>query len=102
LFICHSLFNFATKFKSKLTCIKQIYGGKMLRQFQIAMVLLCFLSLSIFAQEIKTPRPSPDASVMQMVGVTEVSIDYSSPGVKGRENLGQTCSLRRGMANRCK
>lgn len=60
----------------------------MLRQFQIAMVLLCFLSLSIFAQEIKTPRPSPDAKVMQMVGVTEVSIDYSSPGVKGREIWG--------------
>jgi len=30
------------------------------------------------------PQPSPKANVMQVVGVTEVSVTYSSPGVKGR------------------
>lgn len=31
-----------------------------------------------------TPRPSQKASVMQTIGVTDVSITYSRPGVKGR------------------
>lgn len=34
------------------------------------------------------PRPSPNATVSQMVGVTKISIQYSSPGVKGRKIWG--------------
>jgi len=33
---------------------------------------------------IRAPRPSPGASVMQTIGVTDVTINYSRPGVKGR------------------
>jgi|HubBroStandDraft_3_1064219.scaffolds.fasta_scaffold00522_4 hypothetical protein len=33
---------------------------------------------------IPTPRPSPNASVSQTVGVTEITLHYSRPGVKGR------------------
>jgi hypothetical protein len=36
------------------------------------------------AQGIRAPRPSQKASVMQTVGVTDVTITYSRPGVKGR------------------
>lgn len=53
------------------------------------MVLIFILSLSTFGQQIKTPRPSPDATVIQFVGVTEVKIDYGSPGVKGRKVWGE-------------
>jgi len=53
------------------------------------MVLIFILSLSTFGQQLKTPRPSPDATVIQFVGVTEVQIDYSSPGVKGRKIWGE-------------
>jgi hypothetical protein len=53
------------------------------------MVLIFILSLSTFGQQLKTPRPSPDATVIQFVGVTEVKIDYSSPGVKGRKIWGE-------------
>ena len=60
----------------------------MVKLIQTITVLLCFITLNIFAQEIRTPRPSPDATVSQIVGVTEVSIDYSSPGVKGRKIWG--------------
>ncbi len=35
------------------------------------------------------PRPSPNAEVKQDVGITEVSVSYSSPGVKGRTIWGQ-------------
>ncbi|MFL6256594.1 MAG: DUF2911 domain-containing protein [Pyrinomonadaceae bacterium] len=34
--------------------------------------------------QLRTPRPSQKASVMQTIGVTDVTITYSRPGVKGR------------------
>jgi len=34
------------------------------------------------------PQPSPHARVEQRVGVTDLSLDYSSPGVKGRKVWG--------------
>jgi hypothetical protein len=55
-------------------------------------VLFCvgsFLSQSVLAQEMEYPRPSPTSSVMQKVGITEVSVKYSSPGVKGRTIWGE-------------
>jgi len=42
-----------------------------------------------FAQDFRTPRPSPDATVSQYVGVTKVTIDYSSPAVKDRKIWGE-------------
>jgi len=36
------------------------------------------------AQGLRLPRPSQKASVMQTIGVTDVTITYSRPGVKGR------------------
>ncbi|MCP3100299.1 DUF2911 domain-containing protein [Myxococcus sp. K15C18031901] len=38
--------------------------------------------------QLELPAASPSAKVMQEVGVTEISIDYSSPGVKGRKVWG--------------
>jgi hypothetical protein len=50
-----------------------------------------FLIITVFTfytltngQDFRTPRPSPDATVSQYVGVTKITVDYSSPGVKGR------------------
>jgi DUF2911 family protein len=48
--------------------------------------VLCFAG-SAFAQ-ITVPRPSQKASVMQTIGVTDVTITYSRPGVKGRQIWG--------------
>ena len=61
----------------------------MLKLVQMSAVLIIILSLSALGQQIRTPRPSPDATVTQIVGVTEVKIDYSSPGVKGRQIWGE-------------
>jgi hypothetical protein len=44
-----------------------------------------------FAQQppqVRLPRPSQKASVMQTVGVTDITITYSRPGVKGRKIWG--------------
>jgi hypothetical protein len=38
--------------------------------------------------QIKTPAPSPEGKVTQMIGLTEVKVAYSRPGVKGRKVFG--------------
>jgi len=46
-------------------------------------------ALASFAQaQVRLPRPSQKASVMQTLGVTDVTITYSRPGVKGRKIWG--------------
>jgi hypothetical protein len=54
--------------------------------FFTVLFVLCFAA-SAFAQ-ITVPRPSQSASVMQRIGVTDVTITYSRPGVKGRKIWG--------------
>tara|TARA_B100000508_G_C11456362_1_gene276943 strand:- start:1039 stop:1854 length:816 start_codon:yes stop_codon:yes gene_type:complete len=44
-------------------------------------------STAVFAQ-IKTPAPSPGATVRQDLGLSKVSIKYSRPGIKGRTIYG--------------
>ncbi len=57
--------------------------------------LACAVALHLAAgaafaqQQLDMPRPSPNAWVSQMVGVTKISITYSRPGVKGREIWGK-------------
>jgi hypothetical protein len=41
------------------------------------------------AEGIETPQPSPHARVEQRIGLTDVAVDYSSPGVKGRKIWGE-------------
>lgn len=38
--------------------------------------------------QVRTPRPSPGATLTQTVGLTDVTIKYSRPGVKGRSIWG--------------
>ncbi len=53
----------------------------------LAVAALCALPVS--AQDMKTPRPSPKGTVMQTVGITDFTVAYSRPGVKGREIWGK-------------
>ena len=41
------------------------------------------------AQQLDLPRPSPLAKVSQVVGLTEVAVEYSSPAIKGRKVWGE-------------
>ena len=52
----------------------------------VVLFVLCCAGVA-FAQVV-TPRPSQMASVMQRIGVTDVTITYSRPGVKGRQIWG--------------
>lgn len=47
-------------------------------------ILLVFIGFSLDAQ-VRVPVLSPGASISRVVGVTKITIDYSSPGVRGRE-----------------
>jgi hypothetical protein len=60
----------------------------MLKYIFSASLIFSFVYYS-YAQDFRTPRPSPNASVTQVVGVTDVTINYSSPGVKGRTIWGE-------------
>ena len=49
--------------------------------------MVCALTFSVNAQ-IKTPAPSPAAKLEQVVGLTDVSIEYSRPSMRGRTIYG--------------
>ncbi|MFB6257698.1 MAG: DUF2911 domain-containing protein [Flavobacteriales bacterium] len=59
---------------------------KTLHNFLLLSLALFFLQPTL-AQEI--PKPSPHAKVKQRVGLTDITIDYYSPGVKGRKIFGK-------------
>ena len=50
-------------------------------------------------QQLDLPRPSPNATVSQMVGVTEITIRIQPPRGEGPADLGQARPLRRGLAH---
>ncbi len=61
----------------------------MMQKLQILLVFTLSLLISnqVFGQ-IQTPAPSPGSKVTQAVGLTEITIEYSRPGVKDREIFG--------------
>jgi hypothetical protein len=56
--------------------------------FKSLVVLVGLIALPAAAQQLQLPAPSPAAKVMQTVGVTDITVDYSSPAVKGRKIWG--------------
>ena len=54
--------------------------------FQILAVTL--LAIGTLHAQITTPAPSPAAKVMQTVGLTDVTVEYSRPAMKGRTIFG--------------
>jgi tetratricopeptide (TPR) repeat protein len=54
----------------------------------LMLTALTFASVWSLAQ-IRTPQPSPAATVMQTIGVTDITVKYSRPAMKGREIFGK-------------
>lgn len=46
--------------------------------------IFTFVSMELSAQGLEFPKPSPKATVTQAVGLTDITITYHRPGVKGR------------------
>jgi hypothetical protein len=56
-----------------------------MRKLSLALALLPLCAaVSASGAELTLPRPSPKATVTQTVGLTDISVSYSRPGVKGR------------------
>lgn len=55
----------------------------------IAIMSVVLFVTQIALAQLRLPRPSQKASVMQTIGVTDVTITYSRPGVKGRPIFGE-------------
>ncbi|MEH0156126.1 DUF2911 domain-containing protein [Limibacter armeniacum] len=54
-----------------------------------ALLLVVAMVFANFANAQELPAPSPAASVMARVGLTDITVDYSSPAVKGRKVFGE-------------
>lgn len=71
----------------------------MRNQLHLSCLTLAFtLATGLFAtaaqaQQLELPRPSPLAKVSQIVGLTEIALEYSSPAVKGRKIWGGVIPL---------
>ena len=50
----------------------------------IALVALSMSSFNAKAQALKTPAPSPTATLKQSFALSDITIEYSRPGAKGR------------------
>jgi len=59
------------------------------RAAALSLFLLAAAPLVSAQSALRLPRPSPKASVTQTIGVTDVSIIYSRPGVKNRKIWGE-------------
>lgn len=55
---------------------------------KISIAFIAFFLFQNVSAQLVLPQPSPKASVMQTVGLTDITIDYSSPAVKGRSIWG--------------
>ena len=52
------------------------------------LLLSAIFCYSFISGQIKSPQPSPTATITQKVGVSDISVEYSRPGAKGREIFG--------------
>src|SRR5437660_7343372 len=57
----------------------------MRKTFIHSLLLLCALPL---AAQLRLPRVSPNSTLTQTVGLTDITLKYSRPGVKGRQIWG--------------
>lgn len=55
----------------------------------LQLMIMAALSTVAVAQQIQMPQASPTATITQKIGLTDVSIEYSRPGTKGRKIFGE-------------
>jgi DUF2911 family protein len=56
-----------------------------MKKLILSTLLVCTFFLVQTSAQIQTPGASPSAKIMQTVGLTDITIDFSRPGKKGRE-----------------
>jgi len=74
------------------------------RAVLVLVTLSAGAALAQSATKLDLPRPSPHGSVTQTVGLTDITVAFSSPGVKGRKIWGEVVpfdKVWRAGANEC-
>jgi len=56
-----------------------------MKKLILSSFLICAFFLTQISAQISTPNASPSAKIMQTVGLTDVTIEFSRPSKKGRE-----------------
>jgi hypothetical protein len=57
--------------------------------FAAPLALVAFFAAPAARAQLELPQPSPAAKVSQRVGLTDIAVEYSSPGAKGRKVMGE-------------
>jgi hypothetical protein len=60
-----------------------------MKKILLLSAIFCYIFISA---QIKSPQPSPTATINQKVGVSNISVEYSRPGAKEREIFGALVS----------
>lgn len=60
-----------------------------MNRFKTLVLSIAFIATTSAFSQIEAPQPSPLAKLSQKVGLTDVEISYSRPGVKGRTIFGE-------------
>ena len=55
---------------------------------RIIFILATLIASYVINAQVKTPQPSPHCTLTQVVGLTDITIDYSRPSAKGRTIFG--------------
>ncbi|MGC6429453.1 MAG: DUF2911 domain-containing protein [Jejuia sp.] len=55
---------------------------------KLLLLFMAFATVYSVQAQLETPQPSPAAKLEQKVGLTDITIEYSRPGVKGRKIFG--------------
>jgi len=63
------------------------------------LAVICFVAFAAFSAQaqIKTPSASPSATLMQTVGLSDVTVEYSRPSAKGRAIFGDNTLVPNGQ-----
>lgn len=59
----------------------------------LALIFITFISAQNYTDDVKLPRKSASASISQRVGITDVTVNYHRPSLKGRELIGKLIPL---------
>ncbi len=62
-----------------------------------SLIAILFGIVPLFAQSLELPRVSPKAEVIQHIGLSSITINYSRPGVKGRKIWGKLVPYNNGI-----
>lgn len=58
-------------------------------KFNVILAILLLVGYNTMAQQIQMPQASPSAKIAQKIGLTDVTVDYSRPSMKGRKIFGE-------------